>query len=103
MPVPLCLASLLRPLFTDLLLSPFLSLIASPRSVSRSNMVLSLMYINAHFYDGIKYDYVAFSRCPRATEYLAGFLSRSASTVTITSAFMDSRKDLRRIQMMYFG
>lgn len=31
------------------------------------------MYINAHFYDGIKYDYVAFSRCPRATEYLAGF------------------------------
>lgn len=72
MPVPFCLASLLRPLFSDLLPTLFLSLIAL-RSVSRSNAVLSSMCVNAHFYNDIKYDYVAFSRCPRAAEYLASF------------------------------
>lgn len=89
-------------LFSDLFPSPSRPLIVPPRFAFRSNAVLSSMWINTHFYDDIKYDYAAFSRCPRAAEYLAVAPSRSTSTVTITSAFMDSRKDLRWIQMVHF-
>jgi len=90
MPAPLCLTSLLRPLFSDLFPLLFFLLNVFPRSVPLSNAVLSSMYINAHFYDDIKYDYSPFSR---AAEYLAGFF-HPASNVTVTRTFMDGCKRL---------
>jgi len=40
-------------------------LIAPPRPAPHTGVSLARTRLNAHFYDDIKYDYAAFSRCPR--------------------------------------
>lgn len=107
--------------------SPDLSLLIPPSVVNcpfltprSARAALSSMCINAHFYDDIKYDYAAyspslatvfpsyssssFSYSLDSRTFRRVFSSRSASTtVTITSAFMDDRGDLKRIRTMHFG